>query len=134
VHSDRLAANKIVPYSAMEGDLSEAICHEIIHSFVYNKLGRRKSSNLPDWKQEGYAEYAANIFPKRNDNTYKFKKRIELYRDPGFWEGNQSVFEYYEAEILVEFLLDIKKMTFDDLMDESFTYEMAVKELNKYKW
>ena len=34
VHSDRKSANKIVPYSAMEGNIEETICHEIIHSFV----------------------------------------------------------------------------------------------------
>ena len=34
VHSDRKSANKIVPYSAMEGNIEETICHEIIHLFT----------------------------------------------------------------------------------------------------
>ena len=42
VHSDRKAANKIVLYSAMEGDIQETICHEIIHSLVNKKLGGKK--------------------------------------------------------------------------------------------
>lgn len=134
VYSDRKSANKIVPYSAMEGSIEETICHEIIHSFVYNKLGRKKASSLPTWKQEGYAEYAANILPKRNDTTYHFKDRVELYKDATFWEGNQFVFEYYEAEILVEFLIDVKKITFEQLMADTFTYEMALKELKEYSF
>lgn len=132
VLSDRREANKIVPYSAMEGSLEEVICHEIIHSLIYNKLGSKKASSLPTWKQEGYAEYGANILPKRNDTTYSFKNRIELYKDTSFWEGNKFVFDYYEAEILVEFLIDVKKMTFDQLMADIFTYEMAIKELKEY--
>lgn len=134
VKSDRKAANKLVPYSAMEGSVEEIICHEIIHSFVYNRLGRKKASSLPTWKQEGYAEYAANILPKQNDTTYDLKKRVELYRDTEFWEGNKFVFEYYEAEILVEFLIDIKKITFDLLMSDNYTYELAIKELNEHKF
>lgn len=134
VHSDRKSANKLVPYSAMEGNIEETICHEIIHSFVYNKLGNKRASSLPTWKQEGYAEYAANLLPKRNDTTYNFKNRVELYKDTSFWEGNQFVFEYYEAEILVEFLIDIKKMTFEQLMADTFTYEMALKKLNEYSF
>lgn len=134
VHSDRKSANKIVPYSAMEGNIEETICHEIIHSFVYNKIGSKRASSLPTWKQEGYAEYAANLLPKSIDTTYNFKNRVELYKDTSFWEGNQFIFEYYEAEILVEFLIDIKKMTFDQLMADTFTYDIAVKELNEYKF
>jgi uncharacterized protein YutE (UPF0331/DUF86 family) len=62
------------------------------------------------------------------------KNRVELYKDTSFWEGNQFVFEYYEAEILVEFLIDIKKMTFDQLMADTFTYEMALKKLSEYSF
>jgi hypothetical protein len=54
--------------------------------------------------------------------------------DSTFWEGNQFVFEYYEFEILVEFLMDIKKITFEQLMADTFTYEMALKELSDYKF
>ncbi|MBN8697788.1 MAG: hypothetical protein J0L87_14750 [Bacteroidetes bacterium] len=133
VHSDRKTANKIVPYSAMEGNIQETICHEIIHSFVNKKLGDKKAAELLTWKQEGYAEYASNILPKRTDSTYSFKDRVALYNDTSFWEGNQFVFEYYESEILVEFLIDIKKMTFEQLMADSYTYEKALKELSEYK-
>ena len=134
VYSDRKAANKIVLHSAMEGNLEGIICHEIIHSFVYNKLGSIRASSLPTWKQEGYAEYGANILPKRNDTNYRFKDRVELYKNSSFWDGNKFVFEYYEAEILVEFLIDVKKMTFEQLMTETFTYQMALNEFNKYKF
>lgn len=134
VYSERKAANKIVRYSAMEGNMEEVICHEIVHSFVYNKLCSIKASSLPAWKQEGYAEYGANILPKRNDTTYHFKNRVDLYKDSSFWDGNKFVFEYYEAEILVEFLIDVKKMTFEQLMTDTVTYQRALKELNEYKF
>ena len=134
VHSDREAANKIVLYSAMEGNIQETICHELIHSFINKKLGSKKAADLPTWKQEGYAEYASNILPKHTDSTYSFKNRVTLYKDSIFWDGNQFVFEYYESEILVEFLIDIKKMTFEELMADAFTYEMALQELSGYKF
>lgn len=129
VRADRVAANEVVPHSAMEGSLEAVICHEIVHSFVRNKLGGEKADYLPTWKQEGYAEYGANIFSKANDKTYNFTQRLELYRDNSFWGTNRAVFEYYEGEILMEFLLDIEKMTFCEVMDETFTYEMALERL-----
>jgi hypothetical protein len=132
VHSDRKKASKLVPYSAMEGTIEETICHEIIHSFVYERLGSKKASSLPTWKQEGYAEYGANIYSKKNDANYNFKDRVELYNNTEFWEGNKFVFEYYEAEILVEFLMDIKKVTFNQLMSDNYTYEMALKKLKEH--
>jgi hypothetical protein len=118
----------------MEGNMEEVICHEIIHSFVYNKFGSIRASSLPSWKQEGYAEYGANILPKRNDTSYRFKNRVELYKNSSFWEGNKYVFEYYESQILVEFLMDIKKITFGQLMANSFTYQMALNAFREYKF
>ena len=64
-YKQRKAANKLIPYSALEGNIIEVICHETIHSFVYEKLGAKKYALIPFWKQEGYAEYAANILEKK---------------------------------------------------------------------
>jgi hypothetical protein len=125
----RKAANKIIPYSALEGDIIEIICHEIIHSFVYDKLGAEKYALIPFWKQEGYAEYAANISIKEKDSLYSFNNRVEIYLDDEFWGSNKVVKDYYEAELLVENLIENKKQSFDLLMSDSITLEYARNQL-----
>ncbi len=126
---ERKAANKIIPYSALEGDIIEVICHEIIHSFVYEKLGAKKYALVPFWKQEGYAEYAANISVKEKDSLYNFNNRVDIYLDDGFWGDNKAVKDYYEAELLVENLIENKKQSFDLLMSDSITLDYARNQL-----
>ena len=125
----RKAAKKIIPYSALEGDIIEIICHEIIHSFVYDKLGAEKYALIPFWKQEGYAEYTANISIKEKDSLYSFNNRVDIYLDDEFWGENKVVKDYYEAELLVENLIENKKQSFDLLMSDSITLEYARNQL-----
>ena len=128
-HKERKAASKLIPYSALEGNIIEVICHEIIHSFVYDKLGASKYALIPFWKQEGYAEYAANISVKEKDSLYNFNNRVDIYLDDGFWGDNKAVKDYYEAELLVENLIENKKLSFDLLMSNSITLEYAKNQL-----
>ena len=132
-HKERKAANKLIPFSALEGDIIEVICHEIIHSFVYEKLGAKKYALVPFWKQEGYAEYAANISVKEKDSLYNFKNRIDIYLDDEFWGNNKAVKDYYEAELLVKNLIENKELSFDLLMRDSITYDYALNQLNESK-
>ena len=124
-HKERKAVNKLIPYSALEGNMIEVICHEIIHSFVYEKLGAEKYTLIPFWKQEGYAEYAANILVKEKDSLYNFRNRVDIYLNDEFWGNNKAVKDYYEAELLVENLIKNKKLSFDVLMRDSITYDYA---------
>ena len=128
-HKERKAAKKLIPFSALDGDIIEVICHEIIHSFVYEKLGAKKYALVPFWKQEGYAEYAANISVKEKDSLYNFNNRVDIYLDDGFWGDNKAVKDYYEAELLVENLIENKKLSFDLLMSNSITLEYARNQL-----
>jgi hypothetical protein len=130
-YKQRKAANKLIPYSALEGNIIEVICHEIIHSFVYEKLGAKKYALIPFWKQEGYAEYAANILEKEKDSLYSFKNRVDIYLDDEFWGNNKAVKDYYEAELLVENLIENKALSFDLLMRDSITYDYALNQLKK---
>jgi hypothetical protein len=130
VHKDRKAVNKLTPYSALEGNMTETICHEIIHSYVYDRLGAEKYALVPFWKQEGYAEYAANISIKEKDSSYNFNDRIDIYLDDDFWGNNTAVKDYYESELLVEHLIENEGMTFNELMNDSITYKHALKNLN----
>ena len=128
-HKEHKAVNKLIPYSALEGNMIEVICHEIIHSFVYDKIGAEKYALVPFWKQEGYAEYAANISIKETDSSYNFNDRVDIYLDVEFWGNNKAVKDYYEAELLVENLMDNYGVSFVELMNDSITFDYALNQL-----
>ena len=111
--------------------MTEIICHEIIHSLAYEYLGAKKYALVPFWKQEGYAEYAANIWSKQQDSTYDFNDRIDIYLDDNFWGENNGVKDYYEAEILVENLM-LNSIGFDSLMSNHTSFEHALMQLKFY--
>lgn len=110
--------------------MTETICHEVIHSFVYDRLGAEKYAFVPFWKQEGYAEYAANISIKEKDSSYNFNSRVDIYLDDEFWGNNKAVKDYYEAELLVENLIYNEGMSFDELMNDSIIFKNATNKLN----
>jgi len=130
-NKERKAVNKLIPYSALEGNMIEVICHEIIHSFVYDKIGAEKYALVPFWKQEGYAEYAANISIKETDSSYNFNDRVDIYLDVEFWGNNKAVKDYYEAELLVENLMDNYGVSFVELMNDSITFDYALNQLKE---
>lgn len=118
VFKSRNNAQKLVPYSVMSGALEAVVKHELIHAYVYEFLDAESYANLPFWKQEGYAEYAAHLALKQRDSLYSFEKRVALYRDTEFWRENMAVKSYLEASLLVELLLDQKQLTLQELFDD----------------
>jgi hypothetical protein len=115
-------------YSIWEGDPSHTIAHEIGHQYVVDRIGRRK---LPHWKQEGLCEYTANIGLVRADSSACLASRIALLENDTVWlavpAGRRPGWDrvHYEAGLLVEYMLDIEGLAFDQLIEDSVTKEAA---------
>lgn len=126
-------ADKFTQYSCMEGSIEELITHEIVHSLTYEKLEYFESWSLPFWKREGYAEYAANITVIKNDTLYDLHKRIENLNDNNFWGPTFSTIKhYYRSQILIEYLSDVKGLSFNDIVAEEITETEVLRELEEW--
>lgn len=130
VFKSRNNAQKLIPYSVMSGTLEAVVKHELIHANVYEFLDVESYANLPFWKQEGYAEYAAHRALKQRDSLYSFDQRVTLYRNTDFWGDNMAVKSYFEAGLLVEFLLDQKKLSLQEFFDEKVVFSKTINVLN----
>jgi len=109
-------------YSIWEGDPAHVIAHEVGHQYMIDRIGRSAWSDLPQWKQEGFPEYVANIALLRSDSTATLPRRIDILADGQYWDWQQRWDRrHYEAELMVEFLLDVQGYTLDDLVTDSIT-------------
>ena len=111
-------------YGIWEGSPAHIIAHEIGHLYLTEQIGREEWMNLPHWKQEGFPEYIANIASIRKDNLATLANRIKVLNDDQMWDwSNRWDRIHFEAELLVEFLLDVQGNTVEQIVADSVTRE-----------
>lgn len=122
-----------VELNGYKWNLTQLLAHEITHCLQFDKLGFWKSkpiATIPNWKWEGYAEYVS-----RQDNDQKdLSKNIARFiaADKNEWGINFSDStiaprEYYDYWILVQYCIDIKKMSYTQLLADT-TSEQTVRQ------
>ena len=134
-------------------NLTHILTHEVTHTLVFAKLGLASTSRLPMWKAEGYPEYIAmsasrlqpnyslsasvarilnadlsglkdargELPPMRYDCIGKSYVKDE---NGDFWHTC-----YYLSRVLVEYLLDKKGLSFDELAQPSVNESETLREL-----
>jgi hypothetical protein len=134
-------------------NLTDILTHEVTHTLVLAKVGLANISRLPMWKAEGYPEYIAtaairtqpgytlrasvarvmaadvaalkdatgNFAPMRYDCIGKSYLKNE--------RGDFSHTCYYLSRVLVEYLLDVKRLTFAQLAESSTDETQTLTEL-----
>lgn len=109
-------------YGVWEGDPSHTIAHEIGHLYLTGRIGRGNWSRLPQWKQEGLPEYIANIGIIRQDTLATLSNRLRILNEDWLWGGGDRWDRtHYEAGLLVEFLLDVRGCTIDEILSSRVT-------------
>ena len=107
---------KPYPYTLLQADTTYVISHELMHVLTTQKLGFISSWNLPEWKREGYAEYGASLYARRQDSTYSLRQRVGRYLD-GYYDSLSDRHRFYiRSGMVVEYLLDKREMGFEDLI------------------
>ncbi len=117
--------------SVFEGEVSHIAAHEIAHQYIIERFGRGTWQNLPHWKREGLPEYLANFGVRANDSLLGFEQRVDILNDPNQWNevrGWDRI--HYEAGLLVEYLVEIKGMTLDEVVDREIQKAEIRDEMN----
>ncbi|MBK8567321.1 MAG: hypothetical protein IPN76_29360 [Saprospiraceae bacterium] len=127
-------------YVALNGhqwNLTQLIAHEAVHCLQFEKYGFLHSNPVaghPNWKWEGYPEYIAR---KDADQLY-LKANIERKMDETdgwafhFKDGTVAPRDYYEAWLLMQYCLDIKQMSFDDLLKDTTSQQALTQQMMDY--
>lgn len=123
-------------------NLKKTIAHEVIHFYQMNRYGMLRFNPVtppPSWKGEGYPEYIAyqkDIKSEGYDLLESFKKIKEFEKTGEYWfptePGQLDPLVYYKGRVMIEYLIDIKGMTYTEILDESVTEENVIAEMTNW--
>lgn len=92
--------------------LGGVIAHEVTHNMVRQKFGLINSfTSLPNWKDEGYCEYVAG------ETTLSFEEGLRRWREN---PNDDARFAYFKYHQMVKFLLDVEKISVEELFSRDF--------------
>lgn len=130
-----------VELNGYKWNLEQLFVHEITHCLQINALGVMNSNPVgshPQWKWEGYPEYVS----RKNEtqlSLFDNIKRIELAKeeDPKEWgvffaDGTVLPRNYYAHWLLIQYCLDIKGMSYIELLNSELIKTTLKEEMNDW--
>jgi len=130
---------------ACEVDLTYLLAHEIIHCLQVKKYGIMKFNPFkhPEfWKLEGYPEYISRR-PELLHKDYSLVREIERYvnlknKTTDIWivadeSGCEAPDYYYRGRLMMEYLMDIKHLSYDQILKDTVSESAIFKEMIKWK-
>jgi len=108
-----------------QGDLADAIAHEVAHLSFGKELGSLNAARLPAWKAEGYADYQAHRGPILADPAYSLSERIGRLLDDDLWNGARLERRHFRWQLMAEYMATVKCLGLRGIADEAIT-ESAV--------
>jgi hypothetical protein len=131
-------------HKTCETNLVELLAHEMIHCLQANKYGILKFNPFrhPEfWKLEGYPEYIA----KRNElsaKDYNLRSDINRYinlesKATDIWilsapGGCEVPDYYYRGKLMMEYLIDIKHLSYDQILKDTARESTVYQEMIKW--
>lgn len=130
--------NNYVELNGYKWNLEQLLAHEMTHCLQFNKLGFRGSNpvaDFPDWKWEGYAEYVSRQSNDQKELTTNIARLIAA--DKNSWgikfpDSTIAPRVYYDYWTLIQYCMDIRKMTYKQILADT-TSEQTVRE-EMMKW
>jgi hypothetical protein len=124
-----------VELNGYKWNLTQLLAHEMTHCLQFDKLGLWRSrpvANVPDWKWEGYAEYIARQNGDQKDiiaNLDQLLKTNSASWEVVFADGTIAPRAYYSYWTLVQYCMDIKKMTYLQILASTTSEEDIKREM-----
>jgi len=131
-------------HKACEQNLTQVIAHEMIHCLQAHKYGILKFNPFkhPEfWKLEGYPEYIS----KQKDlsgKDYSLTDDIDRYlnlenKATDIWVsseegGCEAPDYYYKGKLMIEYLIDIKHSSYDQILKDTASENTIYQEMIKW--
>jgi hypothetical protein len=132
-------------HKACEIDLTYLLAHEFVHCLQIKKYGIRKFNpfSTPEfWKLDGYPEYIARK-PQLSGKDYSLINEIERYinlerKATDKWiaineDGCEAPDYYYKGRLMIEYLMDIKHLSYDQILKDTLSETTIFNEMIKWK-
>lgn len=122
-------------------NLTQLLAHELTHCLQYKRFGfwhSNPAAHYPAWKWEGYPEYVARRSPSQSNLKTNIALLLQSEKtDATTWaitfaDGSIAPKDYYKDWLLVSYCLDIKKMTYSQLLQDSSSEEQLREEMMQW--
>ena len=136
----QVAANQL-SFRHYGWNLTRLLAHEMIHCYQFHHFGLWRSNPLaryPTWKWEGYAEYVARqpTSPTALRQHLPYLQQAEQLV-PDEWglrlpDSTSTSREYFRYFMLTEYCLDVKHLTFQQLLRDTTSQATAYQQLRQW--
>ena len=121
-------------------NLTQLITHEETHCLQFNKLGFWESNPMgknPTWKWDGYPEYVSRQGEGEKDLVKNIERLIFCEKtDNNNWiqfpDSTGTVIPYYKNWLLMQYCIEIKKMTYIQVLNDTTNEESINQEMMKW--
>ena len=124
-----------VELNGYKWNLTQLLAHEMTHCLQFDKLGFWKSkpiANIPNWKWEGYAEYISRQNADQKDLSKNIERLIVTGKENWeikFADNSITPREYYDYWTLIQYCMDIKKMTYKQILTDTTSEQIVRQEM-----
>jgi hypothetical protein len=126
-----------VELNGYKWNATQLIAHEATHCLQYNRFGFWKTNpaaNLPLWKTEGFPEYVARQNSDQKNLIFNIARLIETEQKENkgwinFADNTGTVIPYYKNWLLVQYCIDVKKMSYQQILDDDVKEENVREEM-----
>ena len=128
----------IAEFHGYRWNLTQLFAHEMTHCLQFDKLGLWKSkpvARIATWKWEGYAEYVSRQGQDQQDlveNIRRLNATDEKEWAVTLADNSISPREYYQYWLLVSYCLDIRKMSYSQLLADTNSEESLYGEMLRW--
>jgi hypothetical protein len=126
-----------VELNGYKWNLTQLVAHEATHCLQYNRFGFWKTNpaaNLPIWKTEGFPEYVARQNSDQKNLAFNINQLVKTeQRDNNGWinfaDNTGTVIAYYKNWLLVQYCIDVKKMSYQQILNDEVKEEIVRDEM-----
>ena len=119
-------AGNYVEINGYKWNLVELLAHEAVHCLEFKRYGLLHSNIIghkhAEWKWEGYPEYVARKQKADLAKNIAHLLKTETTENNNwicFDDSTGTVIPYYKAWLLVQYCVDIRRLTFDQLLNDT---------------
>lgn len=131
-------AENYVELNGYKWNMTQLLAHEMTHCLQFERLGfwhSKPIKNIANWKWEGYAEYISRqgLVPKNlKDRLQQFYESDTTAWAITFEDGTISSREYFRYWTMVQYCLEIKQMSYRQLLADTSGEEVIETEMREW--
>ena len=119
--------NNYIQLDGHKWNLTQMLAHAQVHCLEFNTYGLWQSNPIakhPVWKWEGYPEYVARQNSDQVNLQTNIEKLLQAERINNngwmkFADSTETLIVFEEYRLLIKYCIEIKKMTFIELMKDT---------------